>query len=253
MSPSIRTARTAPTSYASRMARMAHASRMARVTRAATVAAILSLVLAACGGTGGTDGTDGTGAADLPSTDDLVAGDREQSADPVEDEPPATSSMCTAEEPDCQDTIAPGEESGGKDEGHKDSEGSGAADSCLAGDPDCTDESHEDQDVARPIPLSGSPSGAQRIEPGPTSGAGGSEIVAVHLVDDATLEVTFFGGACDRLEDVVVTESPGEVRLLVLSGMDTTVEVCTMQLVQWSTEVALDQPLGDRTVLDLAG
>lgn len=204
-----------------------------RAARLLAVSAVLSLTLAACGG--GTGDTDG-----LPATDDLVG---DSAADqPIDDQgtTPETSAMCTAEEPDCQDTIEPG----GSDP---------AAGSCLAGDEDCTDESYGGQDMARPIPLAAAPSGADRIERGATSGATGRPVTAAYLIDDTTLELTFEGGACDLAEDVVVEESPGEVRVLVLSGMDASVDVCTQQIVQWSTEVALDAPLGDRQLLDLGG
>ena len=183
--------------------------------RSALLAAAASLALTACGGS--------------------ADGNQEQ---------PVTSGMCAAEEPDCQDTIEPDEEGAGGDP---------AAGSCLAGDPDCTDESHGGQDVARPVPLTGQASDAERIERGDTGGATGRMVTAAHLLDETTLELTFEGGACDLLEDVVVTESPGEVRVLVLSGMAASVDACTQQIVRWSTEVALEQPLGDRTLLDLGG
>lgn len=203
---------------------MARAPRTARTRRARhtprplLAAVALALTLAGCGGS---------------STDDTGG---------------ETAGMCAAEEPDCDDMIVTGDGDTGSD-----TDDSGAAGSCLAGDQDCTDESYGGQDVARPIPLSGSPSDAERIEPGPTSGATGRQVTAAHLAGDAVLELSFGGGACDLLEDVVVEESPGEVRVLVLSGMDASVDACTQQVVQWSTEVQLDAPLGDRQLLDLAG
>lgn len=223
-----------------------------RATRLLVVAAALSLALSACGGTDDTGG--------LPTADDLggdsATGQPDEQADqPIdEQEPPTTSGMCSAEEPDCQDTVdtvdtvEPGD---GKPEG-----GDPAAGSCLAGDEDCTDESYGGQDMARPIPLAGSPSDAERIERGATSGATGRHVTAAYLAGDTTLELTFEGGACDLLEDVVVEESTGEggeVRVLVLSGMDASVDMCTQQIMPWSTEVELDTPLGDRQLFDLSG
>ncbi len=212
-----------------------------RSPRLAVAATALALALAACGGGSGDGG--GADTAGLPTAEDLGA---DGAADqPIEEqEEPVTSGMCAAEEPDCQDTIESGDS--GKD-------GDAAAGSCLAGDEDCTDESYGGQDVARPIPLSGSPSGADRIDPGATSGATGRHVTGAYVAGDTTLELTFEGGACDLLEDVVVEESPGEVRVLVLSGMNASVDMCTQQIVQWSTEVSLEAPLGDRTLLDLAG
>lgn len=132
--------------------------------------------------------------------------------------------------------------------------GDGAADgSCLAGDPDCTDESTSGGDVATPVPLSDAPSDADAIAEGPTQGATGRPIEAAHLLDETTLQLTFSGGACDTLEDVMVEVGDTEVRALVLSGQSAEVEMCTAQVVQWSTTVTLDEPFGDRTLLDLAG
>lgn len=210
-------------------------------------AVALALALAGCGGSSGSDDS-GADTAGLPTAEDPATGDA--TAKPSEDrDEPATAGMCAPEEPDCQDTIAPGD---GDVDGGTDS-GGPASGSCLAGDEDCTDESYGGQDMARPIPLSGSPSDAERIERGATSGATGREVTTAYLSGDAVLELTFGGGACDLLEDVVVEESPGEVRVLVLSGMDASVDMCTQQIVQWSTEIELDAPLGDRQLLDLAG
>lgn len=204
--------------------------------RLLVVAAAMSLAVSACAGTGDTGGVP----ADDLGGDSATEQPDEQADQPIdEQEPPATSAMCTAEEPDCQDTIEPGDDP--------------AAGSCLAGDEDCTDESYGGQDMARPIPVTGTPSDAERIERGATSGATGRFVTAAYLADDTTLELTFEGGACDLLEDVVVEESPEEVRVLVLSGMDASVDMCTQQIVQWSTEVALDMPLGDRQLFDLSG
>lgn len=209
-----------------------------RAARLLGVTAALSLALTACGGDSATDQPDGQA---------------DQSVD--EQETPVTSALCTTADPDCEDTI----EDGVTDP---------AAGSCLADDEDCTDESYAGDDVARPIPLTDSPSDAERIARGATSGATGRPVTAAHLITDTTVELTFEGGACDLLEDVVVEESPGEggeggergqggeggeVRVLVLTGMDAEVDMCTQQIVQWSIEVELQAPLSDRQLLDLAG
>lgn len=131
--------------------------------------------------------------------------------------------------------------------------GGAAAGSCLAGDTNCTDESYDGQDVARPVALSDAlPEAAAEIERGESNGATGHAIEAV-IADGDTLGIAFSGGACDVLQDVLVTESDTEVRILVLAGVEASVETCTMQIVAWSTEITLDTPLGDRTILDLAG
>lgn len=205
----------------------------------------LALALAGCGGSSSGSDDSGADTAGLPTAEDLATDDA--TAKPGGDEP-AVAGMCAEDEPDCEDMIVTGD--GDTDGG---ADGGGAAGSCLAGDEDCTDESYGGQDMARPIPLSGSPSDADRIEPGATSGATGREVTTAYLAGDAVLELTFGGGACDVLEDVVVEESPGEVRVLVLSGMAASVDMCTQQIVQWSTEIQLDAPLGDRQLLDLAG
>jgi hypothetical protein len=203
--------------------------------RRLAVAAVAALALAACGGAAGDD----TAAGD--ATDEEVLDTSETLPPNDGDEPPLTSGMCAEGEPDCQDTIADGAAAGG------------AAGSCLAGDEDCTDESYGGQDVTRPVPLAPESSGAPALEEGLARDATGAPIDAVYAVDETTLEVTFTAGTCHLLQDVLVDESPAEVRLLVLAGMDPAVEMCTADVRQWTTTVDLAGPLGDRAVLDLAG
>lgn len=150
---------------------------------------------------------------------------------------------------------APGEGQQGIAEGEPDpNAGGAAAGSCLAGDTNCTDESFDGTDVSRPVPLSDELPGASAdLKSGESSGATGHVIEAATLVDDTTLALAWSGGACDVLQDVLVTESDTEVRILVLAGVEMGVDACTQQIVAWSTEITLDAPLGDRTILDLAG
>lgn len=128
-----------------------------------------------------------------------------------------------------------------------------AAGSCLAGDEGCTDESYGGQDVARPVPLADAPSGAERATRGATSGATGHVIEHAHLVDEDTLELTIGDNPCMLVQDVLVQESDTEVRVLVLAGQDATVDGCIEPYIQFTIEVDLAAPLGERTLLDLAG
>lgn len=184
--------------------------------RTAAAAAVLGLVLAGCAGTA--DTTDG------PPTGE-----------------PVTSGMCAEGEPDCDDTPV------------SDVGSSGAAGSCLAGDPDCTDESYGGQDVTRPVPLVAAIDDIRFAARGATSGATGRPMLQATLVDDDTLQLVVRGSPCMLIEDVVVTESPAEVRVLVLGGRDAAVETCQEGASTWAVEVDLDAPLGDRALLDLAG
>lgn len=196
-------------------------------TRLATGMATLGLLLTGCAGVA--DSSDG-----LPTTDDRGA----ETADE-----PMTSGMCAEDEPDCEDTIV----------GDSETE-AGAAGSCLAGDEDCTDESYGGQDVARPVLLSdGIEEETTTAERGSTSGATGATIERAVLVDDDTVRLVFVGSPCTLVEDVLVTESPAEVRVLVLTGQDATVEACQDEGLWLTIDLDLAEPLGDRTLLDLAG
>ena len=55
------------------------------------------------------------------------------------------------------------------------------------------------------------------------------------------------------VQDVLVTESPEEVRVLVLGGQDASVDECEDEGVSYAVTVDLEAPLGTRTLLDLAG
>jgi len=211
----------------------------------AALAATASLALVLTGCAGSTDVT-GTGDQSLeeqgitegePTSSAVCAPDTPDCEDttvldPADD---VAAADCESDAPDCQDTVDP------------------AAGSCLAGDADCTDESYDGQDVTRPVLLADASSGATTIEAGTSSGATGQIISNAYAVDDMTLELTFDGRSCDVLEDVLVTESDTEVRLLVLAGQSADAEMCTAEVVQWTTTVALSAPLGDRLLLDLAG
>lgn len=146
-----------------------------------------------------------------------------------------------------------GTDLGAEPAGDQSLEEQGITSSCLAGDEDCVDESNGGGDVTRPILLADQPSDAPAIERGPTAGATGRIISNAYLVDETTLQLTFDAGSCDRVEDVLVTESETEVRVMVLSAQSTDVETCAAVIQPWSIEVTLDAPLGDRELLDLAG
>ncbi len=196
----------------------------------AVAAAVLGLALAGCAGTSDTSDT-------LPTADDLGVETTDGSGDE-----PMTSGMCAQDEPDCQDTLVSGDGAGA------------AAGSCLVGDEECTDESYDGQDVARPVRLSAEvEEETTTAERGATSGATGVAIEQAVLVDDDTVRLVFVGSPCTLVEDVLVTESPAEVRVLVLAGQDATVEACEDEGLWLSLDVDLDEPLGDRTLLDLAG
>ncbi len=199
--------------------------------RILTAAAALSLTLAGCAGTDNADGTD------APDAQGIAEGEPNSAAD------------CETDAPECNDT---GEMAG--DEPMVDPAQGGAAGSCLAGDEGCTDESFDGQDVARHVDKSEERSGATQIARGTTTGASGRFIEQVAVLDGETLlEITFSGGACDLVEDVLVMESDTEVRLLVLSATDASVEMCTAEVVTWAIDITLDAPLGGRALTDLSG
>ncbi|MFT4837878.1 MAG: hypothetical protein ACI9OB_000331 [Nonlabens sp.] len=163
---------------------------------------------------------------------------------------PNPAAACIEGATDCDDTV-----SGESDDPMVDPPESGAAaGSCLAGDADCTDESYSGQDVARFVDASEERSGAPQIARGATVGATGRFIEQAAVLEGETLlEITFTGGACDLVEDVLVVESDTEVRVLVLSAQDASVEMCTAQLVTWAIDIRLDAPLGGRGLADLSG
>lgn len=190
--------------------------------------ALLALAVAACLGLTACAGGD---TASLPTAEDLGA-----------EGEPTTSGLCAEGEPDCEDTIDPNASAGG------------AAGSCLVGDEDCTDESYDGQDVARPLPVATTADGeAVPATRGETSGATGRRIEHAALIDDDTLELVVIGSRCMLVQDVLVTESPEEVRVLVLGGQDASVDECEDEGVSYAVTVDLEAPLGTRTLLDLAG
>lgn len=168
-----------------------------------------------------------------------------------------TSAVCAPSSAgECDDTVihttsptAPDDAAAGSDATADDA----AAGSCLAGDADCTDESWDGTDQVRPVPLADGPSGAEPADRGATTGATGHRIEHAHLVDEDTLELTVGDNPCMLVEDVLVEESDTEVRVLVLAGQDARVDACIEPYVQFTIEVDLAAPLGERTLLDLAG
>jgi hypothetical protein len=186
--------------------------------------ATLSLTLAGCAGRADVDG----------ATEDA----------------PNPAAACIEGATDCDDAVV-----GAADDPMVDPPESGAAaGSCLAGDADCTDESYSGQDVARFVDASEERSGAPQIARGATVGATGRFIEQAAVLDgEMLLEITFTGGACDLVEDVLVVESETEVRVLVLSAQDASVEMCTAQLVTWAIDIRLDAPLGGRGLTDISG
>lgn len=185
---------------------------------------VLALALTACGTADDTGSQDPIGG--LP-TADATDGD------------PASGS-CLAGDEDCTD------ESTGL-------EGDAASGSCLAGDEGCTDESYSGQDVTREVVVGDELPTAEEVKRGEARDATGRTIDMVVPQDDGTLGIAFTAGACDVVQDVLVQESDTEVRLLVLSGIEMSVDMCTQQLVQYTTVVTLEAPLGERTVLDISG
>lgn len=207
----------------------------ASVRTVAALATGLALVLTACGGTaedgGGTDDTTSEQSAPDVEGDDATA-----------DGTPGTDEMCAQGATDCDDAFGP-----------DDRAGAGSAGSCPAGDDDCTDESYDGQDVARPLPLASEPLTGEEATVGATDGATATTLTGAHLLEDRLLQVSFDGDPCTVVEDVVVTSTPDEVRLLVLTGHEAGTDACIQSLVQYTTTVELDEPLGDRTVVDLGG
>jgi hypothetical protein len=198
-------------------------------TRLLLAVATLSLTLAGC-----------AGRADVA---DGAAGDA-----------PNPAAACLEGATDCDDAVAVAAGDPMVDPPMVDPPGSGAAgESCLAGDADCTDESYSGQDVARFVDTSDERSGAPQTARGATVGATGRFIEQVGVLEGETLlEITFTGGACDLVEDVLVVESDTEVRLLVLSAQDASVEMCTSQIVTWAIDIRLDVPLDGRVLMDIS-
>lgn len=207
--------------------------------RLVAVAAVLGTVLAACGSDGVADDPSGS---DRSPTEADTAAPLPTDTDPDEDAP--VSGACAEDEPDCTDTIDPGGDDGST---------GGASGSCPVGDENCTDESFGGQDVTRPVPLSAAPLEGEDAIVGVTSGARPTQVIAAHLLADTTLQIGFGGNPCAVVQAVEIVESPEEVRLLLLTGMDPSVDACIESYVEYRTNVELDEPLGDRTVLDLSG
>lgn len=212
----------------------------------------LVLALAACGGT--TDAPPDPadpGAADEQLGDcppdetdcgpdvleDPAAEDCEATVVDCDDTAPdgEVAGMCAEDQPDCVDTIDPN------------------TSTCLAGEPDCADDPSNGLDMARPMPVGVDPPQGEPLPSGSSDMAQGAVLSQVGVVDDSTLRVQLDAGACDVLQDVVVQESPEEVRLLVLVGPEQGTDACTQQVVTYVVDVALDAPLADRAVLDLGG
>jgi hypothetical protein len=174
--------------------------------------------------------------------------------DVAAEDAPNPAAACLEGATDCDDAVAGAAGDPMVDPPVVDPPGSGgAAESCLAGDADCTDESYSGQDVARFVDTSDERSGAPQTARGATVGATGRFIEQVGVLEGETLlEITFTGGACDLVEDVLVVESDTEVRLLVLSAQDASVEMCTSQIVTWAIDIRLDVPLDGRVLMDLS-
>ncbi len=182
------------------------------------------------------------------------AGSADTTGEGVAEGEPNPAAACLEGDTSCDDTPDTMGDAAGDEALVDPAEGGAASGSCLAGDADCTDESYGGQDVARIIDKSDERSGAPIIARGATSGASGRFIEQVGVLEnDTLLEITFTGGACDLVEDVLVTESDTEVRLLVLSAQDATIEMCTAEVKSWAIDITLDAPLGGRTLTDLSG
>lgn len=220
-----------------RGARRGAAVASGRRFRLLAVAAVLAAAVAACG----TDGADDAASGGDPTpTEGATA---PLPTDPDADGDGLVSGVCAEGEPDCEDTIVSDD----------DGTAGGASGSCPVGDEDCTDESFGGQDVARPIPVSSAPLEGEDAVVGVTSGARPTQVLGAHLLADTTLQIGFGGNPCAIVESVEVVESPDQVRLLLLTGQDPSVDACIESYVEYRTNVELDEPLGDRTVLDLSG
>ncbi|MFD7715342.1 hypothetical protein [Streptomyces sp. NPDC059814] len=84
---------------------------------------------------------------------------------------------------------------------------------------------------------------------GGTTPAGGA--VQSYSADGRTLSVTFWGGACSTYE-VSAREDGDTVRVTVAESKPDPKKVCVMIAKELTRTVTLDQPLGDRKVVDAA-
>jgi hypothetical protein len=76
--------------------------------------------------------------------------------------------------------------------------------------------------------------------------------VRADAVDRRTVEVEFYGGVeeCEGLDRVEVRERPRTVRITVFVGRVPEAEVCIELAVLKATTVRLEEPIGDRRIVD---
>lgn len=103
-------------------------------------------------------------------------------------------------------------------------------------------------------PLPGGPgAGGRLVEATPgLEGVVESAISGYTVIDDTTLEVSFFTGVeeCYGLEKITVAEADDSVTVTVLTGSRPGAEVCIEIAEQVRAQVTLAAPLGERTVVD---
>lgn len=92
------------------------------------------------------------------------------------------------------------------------------------------------------------PEPAPTTEPGPKAG---DRKITSYSADGRTLTVTFWGGVCSTYS-AHAEESPGEVRVSVTENPGDGKKVCIMIAKELKRTVTLDEPTGDRRIVDAA-
>ncbi|MGW8887652.1 hypothetical protein [Streptomyces sp. NPDC055749] len=91
---------------------------------------------------------------------------------------------------------------------------------------------------------------AHLAEPEPSPQAGDRRITS-YSADGRTLTVTFWGGVCSTYK-ASAEESPGQVRVSVTESQPESKKVCIMIAKELKRTVTLDEPIGDRKIVDAA-
>lgn len=98
------------------------------------------------------------------------------------------------------------------------------------------------------------PAHLAKPDPGPTTEPGpksGDRKITSYSVDGRTLTVTFWGGVCSTYS-AHAEESAGEVRVSVTESPGDGKRVCIMIAKELKATVTLDEPKGDRRIVDAA-